>query len=527
MTLDGVATAYAYNSLNQLTSHADNTGTTTYTYDLDGNRTGRTKGTETTAYIYDYENRLLSVVEPTMTHSYEYDYRTRRIARTEGANVARIVFSGGTSYAEYAAGNGLASPTVEYVRGSDYGGGVGGILYTLRSGNASYTHYNNRGDVTAKTNDVGTATYQAIYEAFGTRTDEVGGTLDRQKANTKDEDPTGLLNEGFRYRDLETGTFITRDPLGFVDGPNLYAYVMQNPWTSFDPHGLEMISDVKSDAWARANLNDPDKWREEMEGRNRVAAAVADWAIGFVSYATAALVKGYIMTNSRGESRMDDFRDYPEIQAALLDLQEKVPDAIIQKPRDFVTYVTGVPDDDPARNTMETVLDVGSLFLGFGKMALGAPKYFKMAKLLFTEAKTAMALAAKQRQGMAAMERFRKIKAWYMQGSEADAAWMKMSLKDRLLYEIGQKTMKKKKYEQYEHIADVVQRGEKLVLDEGWYRAIRSTPEGLKLGIGSTFHTGPTPGIRWAAKRAVQATAIGSAVLAGYLVYEAATENDQ
>jgi RHS repeat-associated protein len=55
-----------------------------------------------------------------------------------------------------------------------------------------------------------------------------------------DEDPTGLLNEGFRYRDLDTGVFITKDPAGFVDGPNLYAYVRQNPWTHFDPEGLEM-----------------------------------------------------------------------------------------------------------------------------------------------------------------------------------------------------------------------------------------------------------------------------------------------
>ena len=45
-------------------------------------------------------------------------------------------------------------------------------------------------------------------------------------ANTKEEDPTGLLCEGQRYRDLETGVFITPDPLGMVDGPNLYAYVM-------------------------------------------------------------------------------------------------------------------------------------------------------------------------------------------------------------------------------------------------------------------------------------------------------------
>ncbi len=61
---------------------------------------------------------------------------------------------------------------------------------------------------------------------------------DKQRANSKDEDPTGLLNEGFRYRDIETGVWLSRDPAGFVDGPNLYAYVSQNPWTKFDPDGL-------------------------------------------------------------------------------------------------------------------------------------------------------------------------------------------------------------------------------------------------------------------------------------------------
>jgi len=31
---------------------------------------------------------------------------------------------------------------------------------------------------------------------------------------------------------------LSRDPAGFVDGPNLYAYVKQNPWSQFDAHGL-------------------------------------------------------------------------------------------------------------------------------------------------------------------------------------------------------------------------------------------------------------------------------------------------
>jgi len=34
--------------------------------------------------------------------------------------------------------------------------------------------------------------------------------------------------------------WLSPDPAGFVDGPNLYAYVRNNPWSAFDPHGLEM-----------------------------------------------------------------------------------------------------------------------------------------------------------------------------------------------------------------------------------------------------------------------------------------------
>jgi hypothetical protein len=33
--------------------------------------------------------------------------------------------------------------------------------------------------------------------------------------------------------------FLTRDPLGFIAGPNMYCYVHQNPWTHFDPEGLD------------------------------------------------------------------------------------------------------------------------------------------------------------------------------------------------------------------------------------------------------------------------------------------------
>jgi RHS repeat-associated protein len=91
-------------------------------------------------------------------------------------------------------------------------------------------------------------TWYALYEAYGTRPAgcEWGSNPDRQKANTKDEEAEiGLLNEGMRFRDLETGTFLTRDPIGYADGPNVYCYVHCNPITHFDAFGLSYGNTVR------------------------------------------------------------------------------------------------------------------------------------------------------------------------------------------------------------------------------------------------------------------------------------------
>ena len=245
--------SYTYNAVNQMTGFSEGTRDVSLTYDPNGNRATRVIDSGTDTYSYDFENRLVGLQKniagiagagiTTGTYAYAYDYRTRRVTRdesgTSGGVTTKVIFSGGSSVLEL--DNGSTSPTVEYIRGSDYGGGVGGVLYTLRGTTPSYTHENRRGDVVAKTDGSGSLTYQAAYKAFGAHPIESGTTADRQKANTKDEDPTGLLNEGFRYRDLDTGEFITKDPAGFVDGPNLYTYVRQNPWTKFDPEGLYEI----------------------------------------------------------------------------------------------------------------------------------------------------------------------------------------------------------------------------------------------------------------------------------------------
>jgi RHS repeat-associated protein len=187
----------------------------------------------------------------------------------------------------------------------------------MRDNSPSYTHYDGRGDVTTKTDGGGNVTWQSSYEAFGGRTQEAGVTQDRQKANTKDEDPTGLLNEGMRYRDLETGTFITRDPAGFVDGPNLYAYVRQNPWTHFDPLGLAVPTD------------DDEECDRISDAETQTAAAKQDLTAAANSAASAAdaLKSGDIRERDRSLRAMDRFLQNAAEESAAADKAKAEIDA--------------------------------------------------------------------------------------------------------------------------------------------------------------------------------------------------------
>jgi RHS repeat-associated protein len=122
-------------------------------------------------------------------------------------------------------------------------------------------------------------TYFALYEAYGTRpyewSDGVTGDPDRQKANTKEEESDlGLLNEGMRFRDLETGVFLTRDPIGYADGPNVYCYVHCNPITHFDPLGLSKdVVEKYKNAEKNAKEREAIAKQEKVAAQERASAA--------------------------------------------------------------------------------------------------------------------------------------------------------------------------------------------------------------------------------------------------------------
>lgn len=243
------------NQLYQLieTQDSNPTLTTTYEYSPNGNRTSRSVGVPPTSqdiYHYDSFNRLIRQELNTSatpaendTYHYKYDPLTRRISRSVGVsptstNTEQFAFSNSRPAHQW---TGAYSPS-NAPQDRISLGGPGGLLHTQDAvGNTTYPLHNTRGDITAQIAHNGTLSWHGTYGSDGLLQSQSGPRPDPYGPNGKYQEPGNLANDGYRYRDLTTGTFLTRDPAGFIDGPNDYTYVHHNPWSAWDPDGLSTV----------------------------------------------------------------------------------------------------------------------------------------------------------------------------------------------------------------------------------------------------------------------------------------------
>lgn len=109
-----------------------------------------------------------------------------------------------------------------------------------------------------------------------------------------------------------------------------------------------------------------------------------------------------------------------------------------------------------------------------------------------------------------------RIRDWYGRGSSNDKAWSQLSAKDKMYYEIGQKTLSSADdFAKISHLSPV-ERGRLLVQQQGWTKALM--PQSGKFvvpGEGGTLSTGPTPAARWFAPRV---TGFGAGATGNYLL---------
>jgi RHS repeat-associated protein len=134
----------------------------------------------------------------------------------------------------------------------DGAGGIGGLL-SVRDHTTSTTHfvaYDGNGNVMGLVSGSGTPTARYEYSPFGEllRRSGPAAALNPFRFSTKYYDEESRLSYyGYRYYSANLGRWINRDPIGEDGGPNLYAFVLNNPISGVDPSGQITFVDILVD----------------------------------------------------------------------------------------------------------------------------------------------------------------------------------------------------------------------------------------------------------------------------------------
>ena len=220
---------HTINSLNQLLDSGEATynydkrghliadSNAQYTYDALGRLTSLTRDGQRYEYQYDAFNRRMKKVTPQGTERYLYIDQNEIGMVDEQDNIVQLRIFGSGKGAEIGAAIALELEGETYIPYHDHAGHVS-VLVDLKTGNKTESY---------------------TYTAFGEAQRE--GTFIPNPwyfSSKRHDSESGWVYFGRRYYDPATGRWTTPDPLGFADGPNLYAYVHNNPLTHFDLYGL-------------------------------------------------------------------------------------------------------------------------------------------------------------------------------------------------------------------------------------------------------------------------------------------------
>ena len=230
------------NALNQLLTQ----GAAQYHYDSRGNRVSDGENT----YDYDVLGRLIRVHRGELSWVYQYDGFNRRVLRRsyqEGEIVSEEYFL-------YQGKNevGVLEKTGQLTEFRMLGKGKGaeiGAAVLIQTPVGTYAPLHDHSGHVVALIDTETGKTQEVlrYSAFGVQEsyNETGEPIETsctknpwRFASKRYDEETGFLNFGRRFYDPNTARWLTPDPKGFDDGPNLYAYVHNSPLTHFDEYGL-------------------------------------------------------------------------------------------------------------------------------------------------------------------------------------------------------------------------------------------------------------------------------------------------
>jgi RHS repeat-associated protein len=208
-------------------------GNRTFTHDANGNLTS--DGART--FEWDAANRLVAVEQGTQRIEYTYNgagQRTQVVKKTSGVTdwTRRLVWADTEPVEERDA---AGTATVKRYLTQGVQEGTDAYFYTR----------DHLGSLVNLTDASLTLRARYAYDPYGRGT-RTTGTRDADFGFTGhmiDRD-AGLTLAYFRGYDPSLGRWLSPDPSGHTDGPNLYAYVHGNPIMFYDPLGLWTWTDL-------------------------------------------------------------------------------------------------------------------------------------------------------------------------------------------------------------------------------------------------------------------------------------------
>lgn len=247
-------TVYAHNNANQMTQGRK----LGYGYDNRGNQASKTvPGATDKSWIqtWDYQNRLEKVEKTKGTEkrtvTFKYDPLGRRIEKkfvqTKGSftetetstyvydneDVVMEIFSSaaGTEKTNFTHGPGIDEPL---------------SLERQINGGASnfyYYHADGLGSISTITNAAKAVVQSYEYDSYGMVKPNTAFRNSYVYTGREWDSETGLYFHRARYYDPMDGKFVSKDPIGFEGGLNLYQYTSSNPLNYIDPFGLDKMTD--------------------------------------------------------------------------------------------------------------------------------------------------------------------------------------------------------------------------------------------------------------------------------------------
>ena len=103
----------------------------------------------------------------------------------------------------------------------------------------------------ALTDGSGSVQTEYTYEPFGNVTTAGTSSTNTFGFTGRENDGTGMNFYRARYYDPRLQSFLNQDPIGLSAGPNLYAYVQNNPLALADPVGLQAVNRSKNAWWVK------------------------------------------------------------------------------------------------------------------------------------------------------------------------------------------------------------------------------------------------------------------------------------